>query len=271
VFGGTTLNYIVNPIGNGWFIIVGVALALVANLFASLAHWEQSKVLSTPSNEQTIPSVTSHLTVNKDHTDDWDTDAVHAKKLGTLKGTLACIMAGIFFSIWPTFMQYAMEPTNPSMPPLSNYVAFFVITVFGVVSVVFVSSMFFLFPYRGVWAALSSWASYYRLSPPINLAADLLPTNDSVYTGWFWGWHLLALLGGIIWCVGTLANILASSTIGFAISYFLGQASVIIAVLIGLVIWREFDGSSMLAKIYLGGFFLAYIGAVVAISLSTSE
>jgi len=285
VFGGTSLNYLENPQGNGYLVMLGVVLAIVANLFASLAHWEHgggggssSSHLGHDKNVEafderhtpdiSLPFAPSNRMSNARSTvtsSVIDEDHAYQRSL-KLKGTGACIVAGIFFSVWPTFLEYSMNPTDPTMPPLSPYTAFFLVTCFGVLAVVFVSAMFFLFPFRGC----REWLGFYRPAPPSAFSLMLSsPTDyDSLYSNYYWSWHLLAFLGGAIWSCGTLMNIVASSTLGFAISYFLGQASVIIAVLIGLVVWREFAGSPIKAKVYLSLFFVAYLAAVLAISFS---
>lgn len=61
--------------------------------------------------------------------------------------------------------------------------------------------------------------------------------------------HLLGILGGVIWCTGTLANFVAASApkevnVGPAISYALGQGATMISALWGLLVWKEFAGAS---------------------------
>jgi glucose uptake protein len=61
-------------------------------------------------------------------------------------------------------------------------------------------------------------------------------------------WHLIGLLGGLIWTVGTIANFVASSApasvnVGPAIAYSLGQGAALISTLWGLFVWREFKGA----------------------------
>ena len=55
--------------------------------------------------------------------------------------------------------------------------------------------------------------------------------------------HLTGILGGAVWCIGLTASILASEKAGFAISYGLGQGATIIAVLWGIIVWKEFRGA----------------------------
>src|SRR5207245_11337015 len=79
-------------------------------------------------------------------------------------------------------------------------------------------------------------------------------------------YHLLGLLGGAIWGLGTVFNFVAASLVGVAISYAIGQASPMIAALWGVFVWREFRGSNPMAKLYLVGMFVFYVLALVLIA-----
>jgi glucose uptake protein len=59
------------------------------------------------------------------------------------------------------------------------------------------------------------------------------------------GWHLLGIVGGIIWCAGTIANFVAASAppeiqVGPAISYAIGQGATMVSALWGIFVWKEF-------------------------------
>ena len=81
--------------------------------------------------------------------------------------------------------------------------------------------------------------------------------------------HLLGLLGGGVWAVGTIANFVVSSAtkaaspsagsdgggvplLGPAISYALGQGATLISALWGLLVWKEFRGADGHVRIMLG-------------------
>jgi glucose uptake protein len=64
---------------------------------------------------------------------------------------------------------------------------------------------------------------------------------------------LLGIAGGVIWYAGVLANFVAASAeqqakVGPAVSYALGQGAVMISVLWGLLVWREFSGADFRVK-----------------------
>jgi len=81
-------------------------------------------------------------------------------------------------------------------------------------------------------------------------------------------WHPIALVGGMIWASGAWCNFIASESVGFTISYFLAQASVLITATIGWMFFHEYDGSSVFSKIFLILFYLVYIAAVVCIAFA---
>ena len=55
--------------------------------------------------------------------------------------------------------------------------------------------------------------------------------------------HLVGILGGCIWGLGTVLSYIAAEKAGTAISYALGQGAPMIAALWGVFIWKEFAGS----------------------------
>lgn len=63
--------------------------------------------------------------------------------------------------------------------------------------------------------------------------------------------HLAGIVGGLIWCMGMMFNILGGAKAGFAISYGLGQGATIIAALWGILVWKEFKDAPKKSNIYL--------------------
>ena len=80
--------------------------------------------------------------------------------------------------------------------------------------------------------------------------------------------HLIGVLGGVIWGVGMMLNILASGQAGFAISYGLGQGATMIAAIWGVFIWREFAEAPESTNRLLGLMFLGYLAGLVLIILA---
>ena len=85
--------------------------------------------------------------------------------------------------------------------------------------------------------------------------------------------HLIGLLGGLIWTVGTIANFAASSApasvnVGPAIAYALGQGAALISTLWGLLVWREFKGAKPRVVGLLGLMLLLYVGGLSLVAIA---
>jgi len=78
--------------------------------------------------------------------------------------------------------------------------------------------------------------------------------------------HMLGLLGGFVWGLGTVFNFVAAGFTGVAISYAIGQSAPMVAALWGVLVWKEFAGSGSRARMYLGAMFAFYILAIVLIA-----
>lgn len=87
------------------------------------------------------------------------------------------------------------------------------------------------------------------------------------------GWHLAGVLGGAIWCIGGVANFVASGAhlVGPAVSYTIGQGATMVSACWGVFVWREFAGTPRAVKVLLALmflFFLLGLGAVAVAPLS---
>ncbi len=100
--------------------------------------------------------------------------------------------------------------------------------------------------------------------------------------------HLLGLVGGAIWAVGTLSNFVVSSAtrpvadavavadpaatgeplLGPAISYALGQGATLISALWGLFVWKEFKGAGQRVRFLIGLMLIAFTIGLALVSLA---
>ena len=71
--------------------------------------------------------------------------------------------------------------------------------------------------------------------------------------------HLVGMLGGAIWCLGTAFSYIASGEAGPAVSYALGQGAPMVAAVWGVFVWKEFRGASKGVNWLLGLMFLLFI------------
>jgi glucose uptake protein len=84
------------------------------------------------------------------------------------------------------------------------------------------------------------------------------------------GWHLAGMLGGAIWCVGGVANFVASGAhiVGPAVSYTIGQGATMVSACWGVFIWREFAGAPRPAKVLLSLMFVFFLLGLGAVALA---
>lgn len=55
--------------------------------------------------------------------------------------------------------------------------------------------------------------------------------------------HLVGILGGSIWCLGTSFSFISANAAGAALAYGLGQGATMVSALWGVFVWREFRGA----------------------------
>ena len=80
--------------------------------------------------------------------------------------------------------------------------------------------------------------------------------------------HLVGMLGGAIWCLGTAFSYIASGKAGAAISYALGQGAPMVAAIWGVFIWKEFKGAGKSTYGLLALMFAFFVGGLACIIIS---
>ena len=154
------------------------------------------------------------------------------------KGLVICVVSGVLMGLWAPFMTHAMTRGNP----LGPYSAAIFLTL-------------------GALLSCFIWNIYFMKHPLVG--------NPVSFAGFFHAppsGHLLGLLGGFIWGVGTVFNLVAASFTGVAISYAIGQSAPMVAALWGLLVWKEFQGSPARAKLYLFLMFVFYSLAILLVA-----
>ena len=96
------------------------------------------------------------------------------------------------------------------------------------------------------------------------------PVEGSGYWSAPLGWHIAGALGGAIWCVGGVANFVASGAhlVGPAVSYTIGQGATMVSACWGVFVWREFAGAPRSAKILLLFMFIFFLLGLSAVALA---
>ena len=91
--------------------------------------------------------------------------------------------------------------------------------------------------------------------------------RGSEYWEALWRWHFAGILGGMIWCLGAVANFLGSGAhkVGPAVSYSIGQGATMVSACWGIFVWREFAGAPARARqllVLMFAFFLLGLGLI---------
>ena len=156
----------------------------------------------------------------------------------TKKSLVTCVVSGILMGLWAPFMTHAMTRGHA----LGPYSAAVFLTLGALLSCFIWNIYFMKRPLVGEPVGLGGWFH----APPSG--------------------HLLGILGGFIWGIGTVFNLVAASFTGVAISYAIGQSAPMVAALWGLLAWKEFEGSGSRAKLYLGFMFVFYALAILLVA-----
>jgi glucose uptake protein len=85
--------------------------------------------------------------------------------------------------------------------------------------------------------------------------------------------HGLGIVGGLIWCIGAIANFVAASApksvqVGPAISYAVGQGATMVSALWGLFVWREFAGADSKTRLLLALMLILFIAGLLAVAMA---
>ena len=96
------------------------------------------------------------------------------------------------------------------------------------------------------------------------------PVDGSEYWSAPMGWHLAGFLGGAIWCLGTVANFVASGAhlVGPAVSYSIGQGATMVSAFWGVFVWREFAGAPRAAHWLLALMFIIFVLGLSAVAIA---
>lgn len=77
--------------------------------------------------------------------------------------------------------------------------------------------------------------------------------------------HLVGVLGGCIWGLGTLLSFVAAGAAGKAISYALGQGATLVSALWGILVWREFAGAPKKSAVLNAVMFVLFVAGLACL------
>lgn len=157
------------------------------------------------------------------------------------KGLLLALIAGVLMSLFYRFVVMGMDVENfesPAAGMLTPYSAIFIFSLGVLGSNLLFNTLVMRWPFVGEPVG---YGAYFKGSFPT---------------------HLVGMLGGAVWCLGTAFSYIASGEAGPAISYALGQGAPMVAAVWGVFIWKEFKGATPLVNRLLALMFLLFIAGL---------
>jgi glucose uptake protein len=165
----------------------------------------------------------------------------------TTKGILLSITAGVLMSFFYRFIAVAMDLNNfvnPEPLKMTPYTAFVVFAV-------------------GIFASNFIFNTVMMKKP-----LEGSPVSYKDYFSGKFSLHLVGVLGGAIWGIGNLLNLLAAGKAGPAVSYGLGQGATLVAAIWGVLVWKEFRHAKGKVTGLLLGMFACFIVGLILIIVS---
>jgi glucose uptake protein len=161
-----------------------------------------------------------------------------AGRVVSRKSIVICVVSGVLMGLWAPFVAHAMTNGN-TLGPYS-------ISVFLTL---------------GALLSCAIWNIYFMKHPLVGEPVSFAGFFSGPVSG-----HALGLLGGFIWGIGMVFNLVAASFTGVAISYAIGQSAPMVAALWGVLAWKEFEGAPDKAKMYLGLMFVFYCVGILLVA-----
>jgi glucose uptake protein len=154
------------------------------------------------------------------------------------KSIIVCVVSGVLMGLWAPFVARAMTNGN-TLGPYS-------IAVFLTL---------------GALLSCLIWNIYFMKRPLVGEPVSFAGFFSGPISG-----HALGLLGGFVWGIGMVFNLVAASFTGVAISYAIGQSAPMVAALWGVFAWKEFEGAPGKAKVYLVLMFVFYCLGILLVA-----
>jgi glucose uptake protein len=83
-------------------------------------------------------------------------------------------------------------------------------------------------------------------------------------------WHVWGVAGGLVWCMGTVFNFVASHAqiVGPAVSYAIGQCATMVSAIWGVFIWKEFAHAPASSRKLIPSMFLCFLLGLGSIAIA---
>ena len=170
------------------------------------------------------------------------------KKKTSLKGIILSVLAGTFIAFFFPVVVNSLDPAfvESGKGSLTPYSGVFFMAIGIVITTAIINPFFMRKPVEGE------------------------PVKMNVYKTGTIKTHVLGILGGAIWALGTIFSYMAVGAANPAIAYALSNAAPVVAILWGLFVWKEFNGAPKGTNTLLFLMFVGYLTGLVLITLSNA-
>ena len=163
------------------------------------------------------------------------------------KGIILAVLAGLVMSFFSALVYNGVDINNfksPAAGMLTPYTGMVIFAVGVFLSNIIINTIVMKKPFVGEPV---SYSEYFK-------------GNGKT--------HLVGMLGGAIWCLGTVLNYICAGTAGAAVSYALGQGAPMVAAIWGVFIWKEFKGAKKGVYGLLAAMFCLFAAGLALIIIS---
>ena len=163
------------------------------------------------------------------------------------KGIILAVLAGLVMSFFSALVYNGVDINNfksPTAGMLTPYTGMVIFAVGVFLSNIIINTIVMKKPFVGEPV---SYSEYFK-------------GNGKT--------HLVGMLGGAIWCLGTVLNYICAGTAGAAVSYALGQGAPMVAAIWGVFIWKEFKGAKKGVYGLLAAMFCLFVAGLALIIIS---
>lgn len=251
---GTLLTFAVDPHNNSApLFFAGVAAAFAAILLQVAADGERERDRRPPAGAP--PPASPRADADADGLEcpaDESRQALTTDAppppiaAGRQAGLAICATSGLLMALWSPLSAIAMrqEANGRCNGCLTPYGSMLMLTSAVLVSSPPICALLLRRPIVGAASSLGAYCA--------------LPATA----------HLYGLAGGATWAVGTCSNLISGASLGFALSYAIGQAAPMVATLWGLFYYREFAGAGRKCFLLVASSMTMYSAAIALVASS---
>jgi glucose uptake protein len=243
---GIAISYAGHAAESSLLLIAGAAAITAAIVFAAVA-WKKHTAIQAAAKAQAAASALAaeQSTAAMKTPLKSKSKKSSRRKASAVKGLGLGIVGGLLMGAYVPVLDLAKEGENG----LGPYTAVLIFAV-GAAFSTFVCNLFFMnLPIQG---------------PPLEFSQYFTDEPKE---------HGLGILGGMTWCIGTIAVLVAGRAEGAAlvapaVTYGIESAAVVIAAIWGLVVWKEFADAEGSIRLLLAVMLLLLVVGVGVVSMA---